>query len=133
IVSLDYFGKNRPRDQFGRSNRTSIYRSSDGGKTWQHVSELGGVYWGTLVKYKDKLYILGTAAAMSHICMLESSDKGKTWTKATDEKHGLLFRDGGGKAAPRYHGAPTPVVFHKGQIYRAFENQADNTLKGMRG
>lgn len=133
IVSLDYFGKNRPRDQFGRSNRTSVYRSTDEGKSWQHVSEIDGMYWGTLFVHNHKLYILGNAAAMSHIVLLESEDKGKTWSKPTDENHGLLFRDGGGKQAPRYHGAPTPVVFHNGRVYRAFENNEDNTLKGMRG
>lgn len=133
IVSLDYFGKNRPRDEFGRSNRTSIFSSNDEGKTWNHVSDIDGMYWGTLFKHDDKLYLLGNAAAMSHIVILESRDRGKTWTKAVDGKSGLLFHDGGGKEAPRYHGAPTPVVFHGGRIYRAFENQHDGSLPGMRG
>lgn len=133
LVSHDYFGPNRPRDDRGRSNRTSVYRSEDNGSTWQHQTDIDGIYWATLFLHKGDAYLLGTSAANASIAIIKSTDQGLTWTTAVDGTTGLLFAEGTNGQAPRYHCAPTPVLEHNGRLYKAFENIEDNTLPGFRG
>jgi len=133
LVTLDYFGTNRPKDHLGRSNRTSVYKSADEGKTWKHLTDIDGMYWANLFEHKGKIYLLGTTSANGSIAIRRTDNGGKSWTNPTSEKTGLLFKEGENGTAPRYHGAPTPVVKHNGRLYRAFENVEDNTLRGMRG
>lgn len=133
LVTHDYFGGGLKKDHLGRSNKTSVYRSKDDGKTWKHLTDINGMYWATLFDYKGKIYLLGTTSANGSIAIRRSNDEGKTWTNPSDGKKGLLFEEGTNGEAPRYHGAPTPVVKHKGRLYRAFENWEDQKVKGFRG
>ncbi|MFD1628486.1 sialidase family protein [Pseudopedobacter beijingensis] len=133
LVTLDYFGANRPKDNLGRSNKTSVYKSVNEGKSWKHISDIDGMYWANLFEHKGKIYLLGTTSANGSIAIRRTDDGGKSWTSPINESTGLLFKEGINGAAPRYHGAPTPVVKHKGRLYRAFENVEDNTVRGMRG
>lgn len=133
LTTLDYFGPKGYRDTQKRSNRTSVYLSIDNGKTWKHISDIDGMYWGSLFEHNNAVYLIGNSAAMASISILKSTTGGFNWTKAEDAQSGLLFKEGDNGNAPRYHGAPTPVIKHNGRIYRAFENAEDLTLKGMRG
>uniref|UniRef100_UPI003342237A sialidase family protein n=1 Tax=Pseudopedobacter sp. TaxID=1936787 RepID=UPI003342237A len=133
LASLDYFGPNRPKDSLGRSNRTSIYQSSDNGQTWQHLKDLDGMYWANLFEHKGDLYLLGTTSANGSIAIRKSTDNGLTWTTPASSSTGLLFNEGLSGAAPRYHGAPTPIAKAAGRLYRAFENVEDLTASGFRG
>lgn len=133
LVTHDYFGPNRPRDNQGRSNRTSVYKSVNEGKTWKHLTDIDGMYWANLFEHKGKVYLLGTTSANGSIAIRRTDDGGKTWTNPTSPSTGLLFAEGENGTAPRYHCAPTPVVKHNGRLYRAFENIEDNTVRGMRG
>ncbi len=133
LVTLDYFGTNRPKDHLGRSNKTSVYKSVNDGKTWKHIADINGMYWANLFEHKGKVYLLGTTSANGSIAIRRTDDGGKSWTNPINESTGLLFKEGPNGTAPRYHCAPTPVVKHNGRLYRAFENVEDNTVRGMRG
>ncbi len=133
LVTNDYFGPKGYRDAQKRSNRTSVHLSIDNGGTWRQIADIDGMYWGSLFEHKGAIYLIGNGSAMGNISILKSTTGGFTWSKAEDAKTGLLFKDGENGTAPRYHGAPTPVVKHKGRIYRAFENVEDLSLRGMRG
>jgi len=133
LASHDYFGPNRPHDELGRSNRTTVYLSTDKGLNWKRLKDIDGIYWATLFMHRGDVYLLGTSAANASVAILKSTDNGKSWTTPTDGNTGRLFEEGSGGNAPRYHCAPTPVLEHNGKLYKGFENVADNTLPGMRG
>lgn len=133
LASNDYFGSNRPQDSQGRSNYTSVHQSTDNGQTWSLASNISGMYWANLFEHKGNVYLLGVTAATASIAIRKSTDGGLTWTAPTSATNGLLFNEGTSGAAPRYHGAPTPVLKANGRLYRAFENIYDNTLAGYRG
>lgn len=133
LVTHDYFGPNAPKDALGRSNMTSVYVSRDDGLTWQHLTDLTGIYWASLFEHRGDVYLLGNSSAMGGVVIRKSSDGGKTWTEAVDEKSGVILRPGNFGSPPRYHGAPVPVVEVNGRLYRAFENAADPAAPGMRG
>src|SRR5690606_10830330 len=80
LASHDYFGPNRYRDTQGRSNRTTVYMSSDNGLSWQRLKDIDGVYWATLFKHSGAVYLLGTSSANGSIVILKSSDKGRNWS-----------------------------------------------------
>jgi len=111
IASHDFFG---PGTEY---NRSSIFRSTDAGKTWQKLSELDGQFWSTLFVHKAALYIMGTSREYGHVVIRRSTDGGVTWTTPNDENTGLLIAEG------QYHCAPVPVVMHKGRIWRAMEER----------
>ncbi|MCK9223323.1 MAG: glycoside hydrolase [Limnochordia bacterium] len=133
LATHDYFGPDAPKDTLGRSNMTSVYVSKDDGKTWEHSTDLVGIYWATLFEHHGNVYLLGNSSGMGGIAIVCSQDGGSTWTEAVDDKSGLLFRPGQWGMPPRYHGAPVPVLEVDGRLYRAFENAADPDMPGMRG
>lgn len=128
LASYDYFGK------FVGSDDTFVHVSKDDGLTWTPLAELKGMFWGNLFLHKGDVYLFGTSAGVGtrNIVIMKSTDNGKTWTKPTNSKNGLLFTDGVNGGTAKYHCAPMPVVYHKGKIYRAFENLTQ-FLPGMRG
>lgn len=114
LASHDIFG--------GLISYTYIYRSVDKGKTWEKISEINPLTWGKLFTRGQDLYMIGIAPRCTmgygNIVILQSTDKGHTWTTPKDGQSGLL-RQG------YYHTAPTPVVFHKGRVWKGMENQGD--------
>jgi hypothetical protein len=63
--------------------------------------------------------MLGASAGHTHgRCVIrKSTDGGRTWTEAEDERSGLLRPD------LSYATAPVPVVIHNGRIWRAMEDE----------
>lgn len=115
LASHDYSGPNSPH------RKTSVYRSANNGKTWEHIVMLDGIYWASLFLHNGHVYLLGTSGPLESIVIRKSEDGGTTWTTAADSGSGLLF-PGGSSSASAYHTAPTPVLRANGRIYKAFES-----------
>ena len=112
VASHDYFGPGGGR---GTWNKTLVYRSTDKGKTWEHLTTIENQWWSTLFYHNNALYLIGTYGRMNNAVIRKSKDGGKTWTNPTDKQSGLL-------AEGRYHCAPVPVVRHDGRLWRAMEH-----------
>ena len=99
----------------GHIHRTAVFKSSDRGKTWDFLVEMGKQRWSTLFHHQDALYLMGTDTAFGNITIRKSLDSGKTWTIPSDQNSGLL-------SPGRNHCAPVPIVIHDGRIWRAMED-----------
>lgn len=122
LVTHDYFGPGCPRNNQNEEHLTSVYRSSDDGRTWTNVTHIANAFWSTLFKHKGALYLIGTSQQYGSIVIRRSEDNGNTWTHPKDEKSGLLFQGGYYHTPPNYHCAPVPILLKDGRIYRAFED-----------
>lgn len=111
LVSHDIGGRH------ARAGYTLVHESTDGGVSWRQIAEVRDQKWSTLFRHRDALYLLGVAARSGHLIIRRSSDGGRTWTDPTDARSGLL-------AVGKFHCAPTPVVVHRGRLWRAFEQFA---------
>ena len=109
LASHDGFG---PMHRF---SRTYLFRSSDGGtKTWRPIGQVDGQGTSTLFTHAGAVYLLGLGSGSVQI--RRSADGGRTWTQPKDGDSGRLLTDG------PYHTAPTPIVVHRGRIWRAMEH-----------
>ena len=132
LASHDYFGAGCPRSHEDEEHMSSIYRSSDDGRTWHNVTHITGGYWSTLFVHRGDVYFLGTSAQYGHIVIRRSTDGGYTWTHPKDRRAGLLFPGGPYHDPPNYHCAPVPVLEAEGRLWRAFEdNDPLNWPKGF--
>ena len=122
LATHDYFGPGCPMNHEGEEHLTSVYRSSDNGRTWRNLTHLANAYWSTLFVHEGAVFLLGVTQRYGSIVIRRSDDGGNTWTHPRDETCGLLFRGGPGRTPPSYHGAPVPVLLHQGRLYRAFED-----------
>ena len=108
-------------DHFGSFlSDVCVYRSDDRGATWQQTATLPTLNWAKLFTRAGEVYLLGVQPRVNigygNIVILRSDDGGRTWTTPTDEHHGLL-RTG------YYHTSTTPVVRHRGRLWKGMENQ----------
>ena len=110
VVSHDFFG---PATQ---ENRVAVFSSEDRGQTWHPLTEFEGGFWCSLFVHRGALYLLGSSRGNGEAVIRRSTDGGRTWTAPKDAQSGLLL------AGAKYHGAPVPVVVHKGRIWRAMED-----------
>lgn len=124
LASHDYFGPGCPRNHEGEEHLTSIYRSEDGGESWQHLTHIANAFWSTLFVHEGAVYLLGCSQQYGSIVIRRSEDGGFTWTHPQEAESGWLFPGGYYHEPPNYHCAPTPVLVHEGRIYRAFEDCA---------
>lgn len=112
LASHDYNGPT--------SNTTAVYRSQDDGLTWNHITDITGLFWANLFEHQGTLYFLGTNAGTGvvarTIVICHSTDQGATWSTPV-----TLFDEDIPGQPVRYHGAPTPVVSYNGRLYRGFE------------
>lgn len=122
LVTHDYFGPGCPRNHENEEHLTSVYRSSDEGRTWTNVTHIAGAFWSNLFVLDDTIYLLGTSQQYGSIVIRRSEDNGNTWTHPHDSHSGLLFPGGPYREPPNYHCAPVPVALHNGRLYRAFED-----------
>ena len=122
LATHDYFGPGCPLNHEGEEHLTSVYRSTDGGRTWQNLTHVAGAFWSTLFLHRGDVYLLGTSAQYGSVVIRRSTDGGCTWTHPKDGHTGLLFRGGPYHGPPNYHCAPVPVLESAGRLYRAFED-----------
>ncbi len=112
LASHDYFG--------GIISDAFVYKSTDKGKTWERISEIKTMNWGKLFIRDEELYMIGVAPkgtmGYGNVVILKSEDSGYTWSSPTNSKNGLLCEG-------YYTCAPTPVLFHKGRIWKSMEDQ----------
>lgn len=97
-----------------RRGFTFILSSRDRGATWTKLAELPDQKWSTLFVHRGALYLIGVSARVGHMQIRRSNDGGRTWTNPTGPQSGRL-------AEGKFHCGPTPVVVHRGRIWRAFE------------
>ncbi len=102
-----------------KSNYTRIFRSKDGGVTWEQIGKIDGMRCSSLFAYEGKLYLLGlyinTAKSSIGICGVRSMSGDKiVWTGVSPIHCEFIEKSG--------HCAPTPVLFANGRAYMAFED-----------
>lgn len=108
----DLFG---PQSGAAHRATTRVFRSSDKGKTWTHLTDIEGAFWSTIFTLRGAVYLIGTTGEYGAAVIRRSTDGGQTWTEPRDADTGLLRESG-------YHCAPQPVVVHAGRIWRAMED-----------
>ena len=119
VASHDLFGPGS--DEFTQG-MTSVYKSSDRGKSWKKISEIHGQFWSNLFVHKNVLYIMGPSKHHGNLIIRRSTDNGIAWSEPSDSTSGLL-REG------EYHTAPMPMVIHNGRLWRAVENAKSFTTE----
>ncbi len=122
LATHDYFGRGCPLNHEGEEHLTSVYRSSDDGKTWTNATHIANAFWSNLFKHKGAIYLLGASQQYGSIVIRRSEDNGNTWTHPKNERTGLLFSGGEYREPPNYHCAPVPMLTKDGRLYRAFED-----------
>ncbi len=119
VASHDFFGPG------SSNNRTAVFRSGDRGKLWKKVAEIEGQWWSTLFVHRAALYLLGTSREYGDVVIRRSRDEGETWTTPTNQATGRLRDDG------QYHCAPTPLLEHRGRLWRGIERREPPTGWGV--
>ncbi|WP_438480073.1 exo-alpha-sialidase [Oleiharenicola lentus] len=118
----DYLAK---WDEFGPGSTekvsavTRVYRSKNRGQTWEEISRVDGMFWGSSFAHRDAVYLLGTHAGhrFGNVVIRRSVDGGKTWTDPKDGESGRLLGD------LSYTTAPMPVIEYRGRLWRAMEDE----------
>ncbi|MEO5913761.1 MAG: sialidase family protein [Luteolibacter sp.] len=122
LASHDVFGPatKEHEDATGR-----IFRSSDHGRTWKHLTDLKGFFWQNLFVHRGAVYAMGTNHHHGQLVIRRSTDNGETWTQPTDANSGLL-------AIGEWHTASVPVIESNGRLWRAVEDAMNGTKWGER-
>ncbi len=109
LASMDVFASGGPQ------NLTILFKSDDGGATWDYLCELMPCYWGSLFERDDAVYMLATASEYGDLLIGRSTDQGATWAPPV-----RLF-PGGGMTDAGPHKAPMPVIRHAGRIWSGID------------
>jgi hypothetical protein len=117
VASHDHFGPNSTEHTRAL---TSVYKSTNKGRSWEKISEINGQFWSNLFVHNRFLYIMGTWKHHGNFIIRRSSDGGVTWSEPSTKQSGLLLEG-------EYHTAPMPVIIHNGRIWRAIENAGSTT------
>lgn len=104
---------------------THVYRTEDKGTSWKRIATLKGMFWASIFKNNNEIYMLGTDRHHGNIVIRKSVDEGYTWTEPISNKSGIL-------EIAQYHTAPVPVIVYKGRIWRAFEDAMGSDKWGDR-
>lgn len=109
LASMDVYAPGGPQ------NLTILFRSGDGGATWDYLCELMPCFWGSLFWHAGAVYMLATASEYGDLLIGSSPDEGATW-----EPPVRLF-PGGGMADAGPHKAPMPVTRHAGRLWSGID------------
>ena len=77
VASHDHFGPGST--EFERA-LTSVFKSTNKGKSWTKISEINGQFWSNLFVYQGDLYTMGTWKHHGNLIVRKSTDGGITWT-----------------------------------------------------
>lgn len=117
LASHDYFG---PASNEHQEAKGRLYRSSDRGATWQHVTDFDGFFWQGLFVHRGAVHSIGTDKHHGRLILRRSTDGGTTWTGP------VVIAEG------EWHTAPMPVTEHDGRLWRAIEDASNGTRWGER-
>lgn len=96
-------------------NLSKLFRSADGGRSWEFVTDLFPCFWGKLFEHRGVLYMLAMATEYGALLIGASRDGGRNWTAPS------LLLEGGSRNAGGPHKAPMPVVAHAGRLWTAVD------------
>src|SRR5659263_712178 len=80
IASHDHFG---PVSTEHVQALTSVYKSTNRGKSWTKISEIHGQFWSNLFVHNQELYIMGTWKHHGNLVIRRSTDGGTSWSEPT--------------------------------------------------
>ena len=109
LLSMDVFGRKMPQ------NHTLIFRSIDGGETWNYVTEIHPCFWGKLFVHNGEIYLLGVSTQYGSLVIGKSLDQGETWSKPS-----IIFT-GGAPNGEGYHRAPCVIEKANGRLWTSVE------------
>ena len=113
LAKCDLFGPGAPKKE---GPITRVFRSTDRGETWEQVCDVKQLFWASIFPHRGAVYLLGSGGESGREAVIRrSTDGGQTWTEPKDEKTGRLQAEG------VHHCAPTPVIEHKGRLWRGME------------
>ena len=110
LASMDVFESGAPQ------NLTLVYKSCDGGETWEHLTELFPCFWGKLFLHKGLIYMLAMSTEYGDILIGRSDDGGKNFCMPTVIARGSCLNKSSG-----WHKAPMPVLNHGGRFWTAVD------------
>ena len=113
VSSHDIFGGG------GSHDRMRIFRSSDRGTSWRHVSDLSPTFWPKLFVQGGQLYCLAVETQYGSLVIFRSEDGGAGWSPPTTLLEGP------------YHKAPMPLVEKAGRLWTAIEKQTGDWPGGF--
>ena len=100
----------------GGQNLTKIFRSRDGGASWQYVTDIFPCFWGKLFAKGNTLYLLGTKTEYGALLLGTSTDGGESWSDP------MTLHKGGSRAKGGPHRAPMQLTEQDGRIWTALEH-----------
>lgn len=109
LASMDVYGPKQAQ------NLTLIFESTDGGETWQYVTELYPCFWGKMFFHQGKVYMLAMACEYGDLLIGVSEDEGHTWSAPVRLFNGSNAQEIGP------HKAPMPVILHDHRLYTAID------------
>lgn len=111
LASMDLFAPKHPQ------NLTLIYRSTDGGESWEYLSELMPCFWGKLFTFGGALYMLACSTEYGDLIIGRSDDGGRSFSAPV-----CLVRGSNGKnSSDGVHKAPQEPVVYRGRLWTAVE------------
>lgn len=112
LASHDFFGPASGEHQRATSR---VFRSTNRGRTWALASVIKGAFWSSLFVHRGQVFLMGPDRHHGRVLIRRSRDGGHTWSEPLDPRSGIL------RGEPEHHGAPVPVVEHRGRLWRAIE------------
>ncbi len=117
IASHDLFG---PGSKEHESAKARLYRSSNKGASWQHLTDFDGYFWTGIFVHRGNAFTLGTDKHHGKVVIRRSTDSGTTWAGP------VVLAEG------EWHTAPMPLIEHGGRLWRAIEDAMGGTKWGER-
>ena len=110
LASMDVFEGGAPQ------NLSLIYKSFDGGKTWEHLTELFPCFWGKLFQHKGAVYMMSNSTEYGDVLVGRSDDGGKSFCMPSVIARGSCLNK-----SPGWHKGPMPVINHDGRLWTAVD------------